>query len=54
MPDKELREPGKKESIEVTFICQCCKRTRPLKDMRTVTRFLPVLVVCRECEKAMR
>jgi hypothetical protein len=54
MPEKQLKESGKKESIEVTFRCQCCNRMRPLKEMRSVTRFLPVLVVCSECDKALR
>jgi hypothetical protein len=57
MPDKELAgadKTEKKEGIEVTFRCQCCNCIRPLKEMRSVTRFLPVLIVCRECEKALR
>lgn len=57
MPDKELKEVDnaeKKEGINVTFTCQCCNRVRPLKEMRSITRFVPVLIVCRDCEKALR
>ena len=54
MPDKQLGEAQKKEGIEISFKCQCCDRIRPLKEMRSITRFLPVLVVCRDCEKALR
>ena len=57
MPDKESKGAEKavsKDSIKVNFKCQCCKKTRPLSEMRSVTRFLPALVVCRECEKLLR
>ena len=57
MPDRESKgaeKAGSKDSIKVTFKCQCCNRNRPLSEMRSITRFLPVLVVCRECEKTLR
>jgi hypothetical protein len=57
MPDKELQEADKsekKEGIEVTFRCQICDRMRPIKEMRSITRFTPVLVVCSDCAKALR
>jgi len=54
MPDKQVKEADKKGSIEVNFKCQCCNRMRPLKEMRSVTRFVPVLVVCSECDRALR
>jgi len=38
---------------EVTFKCKYCGETKPLDDMRTLTRFFPPVVVCRECEKKM-
>jgi hypothetical protein len=38
----------------VTFKCQACGKTRRLEEMRTIKRFFPMLVVCRECEKEMR
>jgi len=54
MPDKQVKEAEKKESIAINFKCQCCGKMRPLKEMRSVTRFVPVLVVCSECDKVLR
>jgi len=39
---------------EVTFKCQGCDKYKPLEEMRVVTRFFPLLVLCRDCEKEMR
>jgi len=36
---------------EFTFRCKFCGKDRPLDDMRTLTRFFPPLVACRECER---
>ncbi len=57
MPEKELKgadKASKKRPLKVTFRCQYCKRLRPLEEMRSVTRFLPVLIMCRDCEKKIR
>jgi hypothetical protein len=56
MPDKETKEAEKTtvKDVKVTFKCQCCNRNRPLKEMRRITRFLPVMIVCQECDKALR
>ena len=43
-----------KQQPEVTFRCQRCEELRPLEDMRVVTRFIPVLIVCKQCEKELR
>jgi hypothetical protein len=53
---KKKSESGKEKSAkeEVTFTCRRCQRQRPLSEMRTVTRFSPVLIVCRECQKELR
>jgi hypothetical protein len=51
---EELQETGKakrQEPLEITFKCQRCMKRKRLEEMRTVTRFVPVLVVCRDCEK---
>jgi len=45
---------GKSGEMEIHFKCQLCERQRPLSDMRTVTRFVPVLVVCKDCAKTLR
>ena len=44
----------KQKPREITFKCQRCEKTRPLKEMVSVTRFRPVLVVCQDCAKEMR
>jgi hypothetical protein len=57
MPDKKLEETDKLEGeapVKVVFKCQCCNKIKPLKEMRSVTRFIPVLVVCSECDKILR
>jgi hypothetical protein len=46
---------AKKEPMaEVTFKCQLCEKEKPISEMKTITRFRPVVVVCRECEKDVR
>ena len=44
----------KKKPQEVTFRCQRCEALSPLGDMRSVTRFIPILIVCKKCEKELR
>lgn len=51
---KEADKVKRQKPLEITFKCQRCKKRRKLEDMRSVTRFVPVLIVCRECEKEMR
>jgi hypothetical protein len=46
---------AKKEAVfEVTFKCALCQKEKPVSEMKTITRFRPVVVVCRECEKTVR
>jgi len=55
--EEELKEQGKvkkKVPREITFRCQSCDKYKLLEEMRVITRFFPLLVVCRECEKEMR
>jgi hypothetical protein len=51
---KSKVETGKTEAMEITFKCRLCEKDKPLKDMRTVTRFVPVLIVCKDCAKTLR
>ncbi len=44
----------KSGEMEIRFKCQLCEQQKPLSDMRTVTRFVPVLVVCKDCAKTLR
>ena len=46
---------AKKDAVlEVKFKCQLCDKEKPISEMKTITRFRPVVVVCRECEKNVR
>ncbi len=45
---------GKSKEMQIRFKCQLCKEQKPLSDMRTVTRFIPMLIVCKDCAKIIR
>jgi hypothetical protein len=51
---KSKPETGKSDTIKVTFKCRLCEKDKPIEDMRTVTRFSPVLIVCSDCNKTLR
>ena len=52
---KEKKETAKKaDLIKVVFTCQSCEKKKPLVDMRRIARFMPPLVVCRDCGKIFR
>jgi hypothetical protein len=51
---KSKIETGKSETIKVTFKCRLCGKDKPIEDMRTITRFIPVLIVCQDCAKTLR
>jgi hypothetical protein len=40
--------------MEICFKCQNCGREKPISEMRTVTRFIPVLIVCQDCARTLR
>jgi hypothetical protein len=55
MAEEEATEADKKRELrEITFRCPNCDKYKPLEEMRVITRFFPILVVCRQCEKEMR
>jgi hypothetical protein len=55
MPKAEGKaDKASKTNSEITFRCQRCQRLEQLEEMRVITRFFPVMVVCRQCEKEMR
>jgi hypothetical protein len=57
MAEKTTKAAGKAkktEPREITFICRRCEQRKPLAEMRTVTRFVPVLVVCQDCARELR
>ena len=51
---KEANKAKKQVPKKIIFRCQSCGKDRHLEDMRVITRFFPMLVVCQECEKEMR
>ncbi|MGD0794825.1 MAG: hypothetical protein ABR958_04430 [Dehalococcoidales bacterium] len=51
---KEKAESGKSGDKEIKFKCRVCGLEKPIQDMRTVTRFIPVLVVCEKCARTLR
>ena len=51
---KKSEKAKRQRSGEITFKCQSCQRQKPLEEMRVVTRFFPMPVICRDCEKEMR
>jgi len=44
----------KQEAAEITFKCCRCEAQKPISEMKIVTRFRPVIVVCQDCEKELR
>ena len=51
---KSAAKAKKETTAEVMFKCQLCGKDRPVSEMKLITRFRPVVVVCRECEKTLR
>ena len=50
----KVEAKAKPETREITFLCRRCEKYKPLAEMRTVTRFVPVLVVCQDCARELR
>jgi transcription elongation factor Elf1 len=44
----------KQETAEITFKCRRCEMEKPISEMKIVTRFRPVMVVCQNCDKELR
>jgi hypothetical protein len=47
---KNASKSKKETTAEVTFKCRLCEKEKPISEMKLITRFRPVLVVCRDCE----
>ena len=50
----QAAKPRKKKPTEIKFKCQRCNQMNRLDDMRTITRFVPILIVCKKCEREIR
>jgi len=51
---KEKTVSGKSGDAEIQFKCRLCGKEKPIQDMRTVTRFIPPLIVCQDCARTLR
>jgi hypothetical protein len=51
---KTIKQSKKETVTEVSFKCNLCGKEKPIADMKTITRYRPVVVVCRDCEKDLR
>ena len=51
---KHPKDTEEKETEALTFHCQNCQKDKPFEEMRVITRFFPLMVVCRDCEKEIR
>jgi len=54
MKAREVRKKEKaqaKGTKEITFKCRFCGGSKPLDEVIVLSRFFPLLVACRDCEK---
>ncbi len=51
---QEANNSKKQEPLKITFTCWRCQKMKPLEEMKNITRFRPVLVVCQDCQKELR
>ena len=50
-----FRNSTKKSKLkEITFYCSRCEKHKSITEMRTVTRFIPALLVCKDCARELR
>jgi hypothetical protein len=57
MAEKATRSRNKEKKSkpkEITFFCSRCEKHKPISEMRTVTRFIPALIVCQDCARELR
>jgi hypothetical protein len=54
MAEKTKGKPVKQGDQVVNFKCRICELEKPISEMRTVNRFVPVLIVCKDCAKTLR
>ena len=57
MTTKEVKKEKKSEAKRtkaITFRCKFCDRYKRIDEMRVLTRYFPLLVACRDCEREMR
>lgn len=47
----EKEQPEVKEAEGITFKCRICGKSKPVGEMKVLTRFRPPIAVCPDCEK---
>jgi hypothetical protein len=52
MTKDSVKKP--KGTKEITFKCKFCGVTKPLGEMRILTRFFPPVVACQDCDRELR
>jgi len=50
---KSKANDGSPKDTNFIFKCRLCGKEKPVEDMRTITRFNPVLLVCRDCARSL-
>ena len=50
---KSKANDGSPRDAKFTFKCRLCGKEKPVEDMRTITRFNPVMLVCRDCARSL-
>lgn len=50
----EVKKRKKSQEKIVTFKCQFCGESRPIKEMTVIARLFPLTLACRKCEEKMR
>jgi len=51
---KSASKAKKETTAEVMFKCRLCEKEKPISEMKIITRYRPIVVVCRDCEKDLR
>jgi hypothetical protein len=52
--EKSIKTSPEKETGEIMFTCKFCGNSKPLDEMILETRFFPILVSCRECDRTLQ
>ena len=50
---KSKANDGSAKETKFNFTCRLCGKEKPVEDMRTITRFNPVMLTCRDCARKL-
>ena len=51
---QEASKEKNQEDQVITFTCSRCNKLKAIQEMKIITRFRPIIVVCQDCHKEMR